>query len=101
MSTNYNTQTNPGSLKVGRGALAGTALAGFLAGIFGTVFAQGNFVGLTQRNPNPSFLVDTRAIVTPVYAQDTNSGGLAKYDTILAASPFRTGASSRGLRTGS
>jgi hypothetical protein len=97
----YNTQTAPGNMKVGKGTIATVAAA---LAVVGTIFAQ-NFVG---KGPNSSFIALNRAYLTPVVAtacasgcDRTGSGGLAKYDTLLADSPYGAGAAAKGLRSGS
>lgn len=97
-------QPNSSLRRVGPGILvggtAGIASAILTAAIGGSVFFQGNLVGDTAKNPNAGLLLGTRSIVTPVVATSTATGGLAKYDTIIAASPFNSTASTRGLKTG-
>jgi hypothetical protein len=81
----------------------GVVTGGLLAlAIAGSIISQGNFVCDYAKNPNCGLVSGVRAMVTPAVAIDTNSGGLAgRYDTLKVDSPFRSGASARGLRTGS
>ena len=71
--------------------------------IKGTIFGA-NFVGVTSKNVNPSFIVDQTAYMTPIGTLDTEctaTGGLVTYDTCYIPSPFSTAtAADRGLRVG-
>lgn len=79
----------------------GVVLAGLLAlAVRGSIISQGNFVCDTGRNPNCGIVSGVRPSVIPLQAKDTGSGGLAKYDLILMASPFNSTASARGHKTG-
>lgn len=67
----------------------------------GSILANGgNFVCNSITNPNCGFVYGVQGINIPAYAKDTGTGGLAKYDTNIAASPFNSSASARGLKTG-
>src|SRR4051812_16115030 len=80
-------------LRVGKSPVAAVIMSLVTAGtVVGT-----NFVG---RNPNSSFIAETSSYLTPAWAAATNTGGLAKYDTIRLASPFGSGATAKGLRAG-
>lgn len=79
------------------GAIGATALA---LGIAGTVFFGGNLVGDSSQNPNPSYIVGTKAYETPITATSTATGGVTTYDTLLIATPYSTTAPTFGLRTG-
>lgn len=98
-------QPNSSLRRVGPGILvggtAGIATTILTLAIGGSVFFQGNVVGDTAKNANPSFIAGVRAIMTPAIATSTATGGLAKYDTIYLSSPYNSTASTRGLRTGS
>lgn len=81
----------------------GVVTVGLLAtAIIGSIITQGNFVCDYGKNPNCGLVLGIRGVVIPAYAQDTGTGGLSgKYDTIKVDSPFRSDASTRGLRKGS
>lgn len=85
-----------GILLVG-GAVVGASIMG--TAIKGSIIGS-NFVGVPSQNANVSFISGSSAYLTTVSAYATATGGLAKYDTILAASPYNSTASTRGLRTG-
>lgn len=90
--------------RLGTSIAAGTFGVGtvILAVAMAGSFFGANFVVDTAKNPNGGLVYGTRGVETPTEAEDTGSGGLAKYDTITAQSPFNSStATLRGLKVGS
>lgn len=90
--------TTPSVIKAGLGVVTSTIQSLMIKGSF---LARGQFVCDSIANPNCGLVYGVKGYDVPSYAKDTGSGGLAKYDTIIARCPFNAStAAARGLKTG-
>src|SRR4051812_42450459 len=81
------------AIKVGKGILSTKLLT---AAVVGSVIGL-NFVGKSE---NSSFIAVDFPVMTPAVARDTSTGGTVTRDLISMQSPYRSGSTANGLKTG-